>query len=93
MKTAVRFFALYCLLFLPQFVCFSQQNTKLRPSAIKPVFSMDMLWMIGVIVALLLLIILMPKKIKRTTVYVKDEDGNIKAMTHTVIRGKKIDTV
>lgn len=89
MKAAFKFIALYCCMMFSKLVSFSQQNTKLPVRVVKSSFSREMWWMTAVIVVLLLLIILMPKTVRRTTVYVKDENGNIKPVTQTVIRGRK----
>jgi hypothetical protein len=48
------------------------------------------LMMIAVIIVLFSLVILMPGNVKRTTAYMKDENGNINPITRPVIRGKKI---
>ena len=90
MKTVFRFIPVFCLTLFSALISFSQDSAKIPAPAIKSVFSTDLLWMMAAIIVLLLLILLMPKNTKRTTIYIKDENGNTKITTQTIIRGKKV---
>ena len=86
MKSACKLTLLFCLTLFSGLASFSQATTKAPGSW----FTKDILWMIVAIVILTLLIVFMPKTTKRTTIYIKDENGNTRIMTRTEIRGKKV---
>jgi len=90
MKTLVKFIFLASAFLFSVHTGISQSASKVSVATSRPLFSNELLCMIAAIIVLLLLIILMPKSVKRTTRYYRDENGNVKSVTQTIIRGKKV---
>ena len=90
MKIVIKFITVFCLTLFSALFGFSQDSAKQATGAVKSAVSTDLLWMVAAIVVLLLLIIAMPKSTIRKTVYRKDENGNTKITTQTIIRGRKV---
>ena len=75
-----------------RFIAFSQENIKSKDTDFKLWFSQHWIWLVASIIVLIILAVLMPGTgdVKRTTTFIKDENGKIKSITITEIRGKKV---